>query len=263
MRGARPGCANSRQGNQLRSAPFLSLVRGVRSGCANNSVCVWQFGDSRVKRHRIPEMYGRCGGWSRPRTRKRGSRRLEAPLSVQHAHILLLSIRHMNGIHAGWRGASRSDRTFPEFRGVLPADRRKAMHFRIFLPCPRRVRKAASSSHARDGAYAISQRGARAASLPIRSRSIFPASIDTPTACFLAAAYGGKETPGALCGNYASYLARMRGAAMYTMIWSVPSASWLPRQSFQMWLARSRSVYPMPPSICMASLATCVAAAGM
>ena len=42
------------------------------------------------------------------------------------------------------------------------------------------------------------------------------------------------------------YFSMMSGEAMYTMIWSVPSAIWLPRQSCHSWLTRAPSVYPMP-----------------
>lgn len=38
------------------------------------------------------------------------------------------------------------------------------------------------------------------------------------------------------------YFSMMSGEAMYTMIWSVPSAIWLPRQSCHSWLTRAPSV---------------------
>ena len=59
-----------------------------------------------------------------------------------------------------------------------------------------------------------------------------------------------------------SYFFIMSGAAIWTMIWSVPSAIWKPRQSCQIEETRSCDVYPLPPRICMASLATSVAVAG-
>lgn len=38
------------------------------------------------------------------------------------------------------------------------------------------------------------------------------------------------------------YFSMMSGEAMYTMIWSVPSAIWFPRQSCHSWLTRAPSV---------------------
>lgn len=61
---------------------------------------------------------------------------------------------------------------------------------------------------------------------------------------------------------YLEYFFIMSGAAIWTMIWSVPSAIWKPRQSCQIEETRSCDVYPLPPRICMASLATSVAVAG-